>query len=75
MGAKGGRHTVVPISAIDTWLASANTAAALTVSNLPWDGPIVTVVYRFMSSMESKPSLEAWMRSFEETSSEKSTMP
>ena len=75
MGAYGGRHTVVPISAMETPLASARTDAALTVSNLPWEGPMVTVVYLFMSSMESKPSFEAWTRSFEDTSSEKSTMP
>ena len=75
IGEYGGRHTVVPMSAMSTPFASASTEAALTVSSLPWDGPMVTVVYRFMSSMESKPSLEAWTRSLDETSSEKSTMP
>ena len=63
------------MSDMATPLASASMAAALTVSSFPWAGPMVTVVYRFISSMESKPSLEAWSRSLDETSSEKSTMP
>ncbi len=44
MGAYGGRQTVVPMSAMSMSRASASTAAALTVSSLPWEGPIVTVV-------------------------------
>jgi hypothetical protein len=35
---------VVPVSAIVDPVASASTATVLTVSNLPWAGPIVAVV-------------------------------
>ena len=70
IGAYGGRHTVVPTSAIVSFRASASTATVLTVSSFPWLGPIVAVVNRLMSSTESKPSPAALKRSFEETSSE-----
>src|ERR671912_726814 len=46
IGLYGGRHTVVPVSAMVRPVASAMIATALTVSSLPWAGPIVTVVYR-----------------------------
>ena len=39
----------------------------------PWHGPIVTVVYRFDSSIESKPSSIAYFRSFVVWSSQKQT--
>ena len=39
----------------------------------PWHGPIVTVVYRFESSIESKPSAIAYLRSFVVWSSQKQT--
>jgi hypothetical protein len=34
-------------------VAAAMIATALTLSSLPWVGPMVTVVYRLTSSMES----------------------
>ena len=44
---------MVPTSSIVSPRASASTATVLTVSNLPWAGPIVAVVYRLISSTES----------------------
>ena len=52
-GLYGGRHTVVPVSSIVRPVVSAMIATALTLSSLPWDGPMVTVVYRLTNSMES----------------------
>ena len=52
-GAYGGRQVVVPVSAMVAPVASAAIATALTSSSLPWVGPMVAVVYRLASSMES----------------------
>ena len=52
-GAYGGRHVVVPVSPMLRPVASAAAAIALTSSILPWVGPIVAVVYRLASSIES----------------------
>jgi hypothetical protein len=43
----------VPVSAIVEPVASASTATVLTVSSLPWLGPMVAVVNRLASSAES----------------------
>jgi hypothetical protein len=75
IGAYGGRHTVVPVLSMVEPLASARTATRLTVSSFPWAGPIVAVVKRLTSSTESNPSAAAARTSFDETSSEKSTIP
>ena len=48
-----GRHVVVPVSAIVAPVACARIPTVLTVSSLPWVWPMVTVVYRLISSTES----------------------
>ncbi len=52
-GAYGGRQVVVPISAIGRPVTSARIATTLTISSLPWVGPMVAVVYRLASSADS----------------------
>src|SRR5207302_7844454 len=62
----GGRAVVGPMS-------SATSFAEARWHNRPWQGPIVTVVYLFDSSSESKPSAAARFRSFVVTSSQMQT--
>src|SRR5215467_8502794 len=74
-GAYGGRQVVVPVSPIVAPVARATAATVLTVSSLPWTGPMVAVVKRLASSALAYPSATAATMSLDDTSSLKSTNP
>ena len=73
IGVYGGRAVVVPIVFSSRPVVFAYTRIELTWQSRPWHGPIVTVVYRFESSIESKPSAIAYFRSLVVWSSQKQT--
>ncbi len=72
-GDQGGRAVVVPIAASYMRFSCAYTRMLDRWQSFPWHGPIVVVVYRFASSIESKPSPMARFMSFVVTSSQMQT--
>ena len=74
-GAYGGRHVVVPVSAMVLPVAWVTIATVLTSSSLPWVGPMVAVVIALGQLDRGEALATAPIRSRDDTSSQKSTMP